>query len=166
MVPDTRLRLSTAVKALDDIIAPALPQDARFAHEQLALIRRSVQIAIDQITHEYAFAVRDALDYLDLADALAGHVASDDPVGAALRSVVAKGRETVPERVPDRPGVEHYLRDLKKAVETTVETLCATRDGEDLRAIQLLGRQFVLGRIARQFAIGQGLDQPGHVGGL
>ena len=146
MVPDTRLRLTTVVKALDDIITPALPAGAVFAHEQLALIKKSIGIAIEQIVHEYAFTVRDAKEYLALADALTSHMADNNPVRQKLVDAQERGRQIVPETIPDRPAVEAYLHSLKNDVEVAVEVLFADAKLKDMRAVEAL----ILDHSARQ----------------
>ena len=146
MVPDTSLRLSAVVKALQDIITPALPAEARFAHEQLELIKKSIQIAIDQIPHEHAFAVRDAQDYMALAKRLIDYVEPETQPRERLASLIARGDSIVPTCIPDRPEFEVFLRQLKREIEAVVEMLCGQPAGSAQRDVQML----VLDHCARQ----------------
>ena len=152
MVPDTRLRLTTVVKALDDIITPALPAEAVFAHEQLALIKKSISIAIEQIVHEYAFTVRDAKEYLALAEALTSHMADNHPVRPKLADTRERGHRIVPETIPDRPAVEAYLHSLKSDVEVAVEVLFTDTKGKDMRAVEALILDHGAGQTLRERA--------------
>lgn len=146
MVPDSCLRLTAVVKALEDIITPALPAEARFAHEQLALIKKSIRIAIDHIPHEQAFMARDAQDYLALAQSLIGHVSPGTDQHEQLSALIARGEAIVPASIPNRPEFELFLRQLRREVETAVEMLCGQPAGSGLREVQLL----VLDHCARQ----------------
>lgn len=127
MVPDTRLRLATLAKALADIIAPALPADAGFARDQLALITKSLAIVIGQIGHEHAFTVRDAMDYHRLAADLAARL-PDVPARRALEHVCAASRGIVPEAIPDRAELEAHVRDLRGAIEAAMADVVAEND--------------------------------------
>lgn len=146
MVPDTCLRLSAVVKALDDIITPALPPEASFAHEQLALIKASIRIAIDQIPHEQAFAVRDAQDCLALARSLAPFLPSASTDGQRLHEAIDRMGAATPSAIVDRPDFERHLRAFKCTLESVSESLCAKATGDALREIQAL----ILDHSARQ----------------
>jgi hypothetical protein len=136
MVPDTTLRLKTVLKALDDIITPAIPQDADFAHEQLGLIKASLGLVIDQIPFEYAFMVQDARDHLALADKLSTFIAGDEASKARLLQASGDVRATLPAVPPAVPRLGRRLRDLKQVLEDAVDELCARRQGEELCAIE------------------------------
>ncbi|MES2492521.1 MAG: hypothetical protein V4579_04475 [Pseudomonadota bacterium] len=138
MVPDTCLRLRTCLKALDDIVTPALAPDAGFAHEQLALIKKSLQLAIDQIPYEYVFMVRDAQDHLVLARDLAPYVESGGALEARLAGSAGVIAALLPAALPDLPELKQRLRTLKQDVEDTVDGLCTDRTGTELNAIERL----------------------------
>lgn len=146
MVPDTTLRLRTALKALEDIVSPALPAEAAFAHEQLALIRKSLQLVIDQIPHEYAFMVKDAHDHLALAQGLVPRISCEDSLRAKLVASAGKVSELLPASVPVVPALVENLRALKQELEDAVDTLCATSTGAELAEIE----QLVLDHSARR----------------
>lgn len=135
MVPDTRMRLAAVAKALDDIITPVIPADAQFALEQLALIKRSISIVMDQIPHEYGFIIRDAQDYVQLAADLAVRMPEDSPARSRLMEGAVRGDAIIPAEVPDRLMVESYLRGLKQDVENAVEEICALPDKNRRRAL-------------------------------
>lgn len=152
MVPDTRLRLKTVLKALDDIIAPALPKDAGFALDQLALIRKSLQLAIDQIPYEYAFMVQDARDHLALANKLSACIAPDDAMRARISAASAEVRDRLPAAQPDLPSLDGSLRALKQDLEDAVDALCRDRQGEDLRAVEQIVLDHSAARITMERA--------------
>ncbi len=138
MVPDTCLRLRTVLKALDDIVTPALPQEAGFAHEQLALIKKSLQLAIDQIPHETAFLVRDAQDHLALAHDLARYLEPAGQLQSRLARSTVQVEAILPADVPDVSALGEALRTLKQDLEDAVDGLCAKRTAAELVAIERL----------------------------
>ena len=138
MVPDTCLRLRTVLKALDDIVTPALPSDAGFAHEQLGMIKKSLQLAIDQIPHEYAFMVQDARDHLALAGQLSPYIAPGSALQLRLGESFRELEATLPAFRPNIPVLEQSLRALKQDVEDIVNELCRDRQAEELGAIERL----------------------------
>jgi hypothetical protein len=83
MNPDIDLRLDSITKALADVILPALPQEQRFARDQLGLVLGHLRIIAAHWKHalRYELACCDAL--CGLARELAGLI--DDP---ALRDAI------------------------------------------------------------------------------
>ena len=160
MVPDTCLRLRTVLKALDDIITPALPDDAGFAHEQLALIKKSLEVAIDQIPHEYAFMVHDAQDHLVLADQLSPYLAPGSALRLALAASSKELEASLPAARPNIPVLEQSLRALKQHLEDIVDELCRDRQADELVAIERLVLDHSAGRVTleRAWTIATGFE--------
>lgn len=160
MVPDTCLRLRTVLKALDDIITPALPGEAGFAHEQLALIKKSVQLVIDQIPQEYAFMVRDAQDHLALAGGISLHLTPGSAWHTRITGSSAQVQNHLPATVPDVGALEQELRTLKQDLEDAVNELCHSLQGAELAAIEQLVLDHSANRIVmeRAWTIGTGFE--------
>ena len=72
MNPDIDLRLKSVLKALSDVILPALPADERLARDQVKLVMGHVAIIAEQWKHALNFE----LENLALACALAGELAA------------------------------------------------------------------------------------------
>ena len=125
MVPDTKLRLSAVLKALDDVIAPAIGEESGFAREQLELIKKSIGIVIEQIPYEYGFLIRDALDTLELVKNICLKYRENQNVTALLQDSAARVEALLPGRVPDRITLEESLGELKRDLEQAVNTLAA-----------------------------------------
>jgi len=123
VVPDTRMRLGAVMKALDDIIAPAISADKKYALEQLALIQKSIALIQNQIIHEYSFLIRDAMDYLELANSIISLLPEDETIRANLRQEIIKIEEQLPKVIPDRETDEKNIRLFKAYMENTVEQL-------------------------------------------
>lgn len=89
MNPDIDLRLESVTKALTDVILPALPQDQRFARDQLGLVLGHLRI----IATHWQYALRYELACCDtlcgLARDLAGLI-DDSALIAALDTAVAQ----------------------------------------------------------------------------
>jgi hypothetical protein len=145
------MRLAAVIKAIDDIIAPAIPEDKKLAQEQLGLIKKSIALVKDQITHEYGFIVRDALDCFRLADELAAIMADNEPLRTNLLAQRAKGEEVVPAKIPNRREAEDFLRSFKKVLEDTVATLLSSQPRSPLEQDQQIKiRRAVLEHSERQ----------------
>ena len=129
MVPDTRLRLAAVLKALDDVITPAISKESGVAQEQLSLIKKSIALVREQIPYEFGFIVRDALDFQGLAQALAVQFPAGDAVRVSLEAAVARGAGSVPDIVPDRPALEGHVLALRYEIDRAVEMASAGADG-------------------------------------
>lgn len=147
MVPDTCLRLRAAIKAIDDIVIPALPPEAGFAHEQLALVRNSLKLAIDHIPHEYAFTVQDARDHLHFAADIAARVGPEGDVAARIARSSEEVRALLPADIPYTPALEERLRTLKQDLEDAVGEMCADGSRSDLHDVETLVLAFSARRI-------------------
>ena len=128
MVPDTRMRLSAVTKALNDIIAPALSKDKKYALEQLALIQKSIALIQDQIIHEYSFLIRDAMDYIELANAIINLLPVNDSIRENLHQEKTKLEQQLPKQIPDRETDENNIRLFKSYMEETVEKLMSNTE--------------------------------------
>lgn len=128
MVPDTVLRLASVLKALDDVIAPALAPDAALAHEQLALIKRSIALAMSQIPHEFAFMVKESQSYAALARSLCARIPADNVWQERLKQRLAALAAVAPATTPSRPALEAATRALRLDLEQATRELLAQAD--------------------------------------
>lgn len=116
MNPDIDLRLESVTKALTDVILPALPQDQRFARDQLGLVLGHLRIIAThwQYALRYELACCDAL--CGLARDLAGLI--DDPaLSDALDTAVA---QTARVDRADYTAVSAALRALGTVLDRTI----------------------------------------------
>ncbi len=117
MVPDTSLRLASIRKALDEIVRPALAEDAGFAQEQLGLILKSIDLVREQIPYEYALHAHDAHAAARFARELAGKLPG---AATALGEAASAAEALAPATLPDMPALAAAVRDLRAAIETAV----------------------------------------------
>jgi len=95
MLPSIDLRIQNLVKALVEVVLPALPPTERLARDQAALVVGHLRM----IAEQWKFALRFESQSLDHLLDLAGNLAAADvPMGAELRrrlaASVAKFRST------------------------------------------------------------------------
>lgn len=134
MVPDLELQLAAAIKALREVVAPAVDPANGVALEQLHLATATVDFVRSRMEFRHGRIVRELANAADLAEqALA---ACDDAGIARLagqaRDQLATGRD------------EGEMDRLRAAIMEAVETAVATYP--DNRAL----KQAVLGIAARQ----------------
>lgn len=87
MIPDTDERLASVVRALTDVILPALPPEAGLAQEQVQLCVGQLQILRAQLDSILAFEAEELTDAVALGEELIGM--SDH---GGLRSALAAAR--------------------------------------------------------------------------
>lgn len=72
MNPDIDLRLKSILKALSDVILPALPADERLARDQANLVMGHLNIIAEQWKHALTFELENLALACELAGELAG----------------------------------------------------------------------------------------------
>lgn len=117
MVPETTLRLKAALKALEDVVSPALGQDSALAIEQLELVKRTLALVIEQIPLEPAYMATDAGRDRQLARDLCELLPADHPMRATIAQAVSESEDAFPASVLDTRGIAKAWLDLKQALE-------------------------------------------------
>ena len=115
MIPDTDERLASVIRALTDVVMPALPPEAGLAQEQLQLCLGQIQILRAQLDLIPAFEAEELADALALARSLMAQ--HDD---AELRKAIVEA-----ESATSPTGI----RDARKAVHAAIATLIAQSAG-------------------------------------
>lgn len=128
MVPEATLRLTSVLKALEDVIGPAISEDSALAQEQLVLAKRSIALVIDQIPLEPAYMVTDAQDDRDLARKLAAQLEPGHPIADELAQAIAASEHALPASPPDMQQIRQGWLDLKATLETVVTRLSEERN--------------------------------------
>lgn len=130
MVPDTTVRLQSVLKALEQVIEPIMPEDASFAREQLALVKKSIALVIEQIPLELAYMMRDLREDIVLAQQVLARLEPDDPGRARLESSIAAAEAGLPSSLPDADALKALWLEMKVALEDTVDRLFSDASGE------------------------------------
>ncbi len=115
MIPDTDERLASVVRALTDVVLPALPVEAGLAQEQVQLCIGQLQILRAQLDSILAFEAEELADAVALGDELVGLADHGE-----LRAALLAGRAA---RAPAD------VRAARKAVHAAIaELVAATAD--------------------------------------
>jgi hypothetical protein len=123
MVPDSALRLEAALKALADVIAPAIPEDAGLAKEQIALVMRSISLAIEQIPLEAAYMARDSQTDRELAAKFQSLFVAGHPMSNRLADAISASENALPPAISDTRELAKPWHSLKKTLEEAVSAL-------------------------------------------
>lgn len=94
-MPDIDLRLANVLKALTEVVLPALPDDARFAREQAQLAIGHLQLVATQWPLALRFELGTLAATCALARTLAAHLDSAHAAHAAPLTAALAAAETV-----------------------------------------------------------------------
>lgn len=123
MMPSIELRFSTMVRALTEVILPALPPENALAREQAQLLIAHLNLIAAQWPHAAAYETKSVADIVSLAERLADGADG----GAATRDAASALRDCV----HDSEGVAADQR--RAAVAAAIDELVTAcgRDGSE-----------------------------------
>lgn len=129
MIPDTDERLASVIRALTDVVLPALPPEAGLAQEQVQLSLGHLQILRAQLDCILTYEAEE------LADAVA--------LGGALANIsTGVSRETIGVALGDassaRTPVE--VREARKAIHGAIDALVVAAESQSQSDIQTVNR--------------------------
>ncbi len=120
MTPSVDERLASIIRALNDVIAPALPDDAGLAKEQLQLAVGHMQILRVQLDLAADFESEELADAISLASSLesvTGSTATDQSITKLKETLSAAGRASGPQELrASRVDLHEKIDALVKAV--------------------------------------------------
>lgn len=70
MMPSTELRIRSMLRAIEQIVLPAIPASNSLAQEQAQLVLGHLQVLLEQTGHEFVVRSLDTQALVELADAL------------------------------------------------------------------------------------------------
>ena len=124
--------LGAAIKALEEVIAPAVDPADPLAAEQLALVVHSLKFLRDRLDHLHDRARFDARHHLALAHSVADDAAACAPEGArALAQAVESATAVTGSTDARTPELRTAAADLAAALRTVVRE--AAEADDDLR---------------------------------
>jgi len=156
MVPDSGLQLAVVIKALREVVAPAVDPANRLAMEQLHLSIATLGLVQQGLPLAHARARREMLNALALAEAVRT-AGGGESLGATLGEAMAGARATLDD---PRAG-EGSLNDARRALLAQTEAAVAASAGTPVqqavaRAVVAASRaQFDL---ARAWCLGAGFE--------
>lgn len=115
MLPSIDLRIATLVKAIQQVILPALPASERLAQEQARLIVGHLGMIADQWKHALPFELRSLENMRALAEELAPLVAPAQ--STALTTALAATADTDPTSIEP---VQAAICTIGKAVDAVI----------------------------------------------
>lgn len=120
MNPDMDLRLKSVMKALAEVILPALPPEQRMARDQANLALGHLALLAEQWPYALRYELESLDECLELANALTPQV-RDPHLAAALTDGVARAADVARD---DYAAVSAALHAVKASID------CALADGE------------------------------------
>jgi hypothetical protein len=134
-VDHTDVALKSVVRALSDVVAPAIDPNAALAKEQLRLAVEYLNFAITRVDHLYERAAFELRQHLEMAKAVR-QVVAGLPVAAVLDSPVVHGENLVSVtslRIDD-------LRQASTALAAGITTVIRELEASDKQLRSDLGR--------------------------
>jgi hypothetical protein len=122
MNPDIDLRLQSVLKALCDVIVPALPAHERLAREQANLVVGHLTIIAEQWQHALTFELENLMLACELADELAT-LELDSPLSAALSAALGDARNV------DRNNYQ-AVSDTHRQLKAVIDRVLAAGQGQ------------------------------------
>ena len=122
MNPDIDLRLKSVLKALSDVIVPALPAHERLAREQANLVVGHLTIIAEQWQHALGFELENLALACELAEELA-KLDIDSTLAADLSAMLADARHV------DRNNYE-AVSDMHRRLKAVIDQVLAAGQGQ------------------------------------
>lgn len=142
MVPDPQLQLAVVIKALREVVVPAIPPANPLAAEQLHLAIATLGLVHDTLPLNHKRVRRELLNAIMLAE---GVEAADDMAG--LADEIAAARNLMEDARADEAMLEELRGALLSATERAVAKAAPMRQASVARAVVAGSRaQFDLAR--------------------
>ncbi|MGH8596247.1 MAG: hypothetical protein ACREXT_06280 [Gammaproteobacteria bacterium] len=166
MVPTIANRLRSMIKAMQEVVIPAVDPEHAIAQEQAKLVLGSLNLILQQVDFAHAFEVIDARDQQSLARELAGLI--DPRTGSSLGDIGAVteiDRHT--KAIEDPTTATDQLQQINRVLRDTVAGLIAqselTSDPNLISKITARVLHYSAAQLIRErsWAAGTGFDGPG-----
>lgn len=162
MQPDVEIRLKAMIKAMTEVVLPAVDAGNAAAIEQARLVTASLAMVAEQIDHLHCYAATEARALSALASALTGEWQGGEGLTvehARDNALKAAARSDVPTSV-----LTGANRDLRGALCAALETCLASEDSARRARIEavVLSESAELLRLERAFVAKSGFDVAPH----
>jgi hypothetical protein len=131
MILSFDVQLQVALRALNEVVAPALGEAEKHVVEQLHLAIATISFVKTRLPDARRFARMELAGYVSLADGVIALAGRDN----ALPGMVTQGEAMLASAEADTDAIEAVTRSLREGV-TFVASLCA--DPEPRRAVDRL----------------------------
>lgn len=124
MTPDLDLRLHAVIRAMENMIVPALSPDKKAAREQAALAIAHINLVRSQLGYVHAYEVIEAHDLAALIEELADVVRAQGGDGALADPSIGEARK-LRALASDSTSFTCDLQQANRAARTTIDALTA-----------------------------------------
>jgi len=165
-VDDTKVGLRAAVRALADVVSPAVDPLNAQAKEQLQLTIDYIEFALERLDHFHDRALFDLRHHLEMAKAVQEDLASlGAPSGETLAAAIQAGMDALPTRSDSLQTLREATAALAAAISTLVRDAPALEDAVRRKIEEsVLKASEVRIDFERSWYLPLGLDHdPGHV---
>lgn len=132
-------QIQAVIKALSDVVLPALDPANKLAQEQIQLAIGTLHLVLKRAPLHYRYECHDLARLAGLADSLQQQ-AADLPQAAqalaAMAASTAKGRDVLQRAQAEPPELEAANLELRARVGAVVTAAAASAEGNTLRSIQ------------------------------
>jgi hypothetical protein len=130
MVPDFALRLQSMMRALQEVILPALPKDQQLAQDQAKILLGNLRIMATQQDRVFQYLLVELREYAGLLRKLSLEAtggAATDAAAARARAALDRAEPITTLPIPSQTEVSDLLKSLKQAADELVHA--AHEDG-------------------------------------
>jgi hypothetical protein len=120
MTPDHALRLTTLIRAMQEVILPAIDAQQRLALDQAQIVIGNLRILLDQCDKCYQYEMVELREYHQLVQALTQVAAGGDETGRELAAAQAALQASAPVarlEIPSQAQLATLVRTLKTAAD-------------------------------------------------
>lgn len=131
MTPDHTLRLTTLIRAMQDVVLPAIDPRNRLAQDQASIVVGNLKLLLDQCDKAYQYEWTELREYFDLVRALTDTLQGGAATAAArtdAQRVLAANGKLVALAVPTQAQLAARVRELKQTADDLLRA--AYEDGE------------------------------------
>jgi hypothetical protein len=156
---DDKVRLKSLLRAMDDVVLPALPKDAQLAVEQAHLVRMHLNMMLAQADHAYRLQLAELAHFTALLrDLEACGLAAELEAAASAQvvEILARAAPIAALEVPDSESLARLTREVREAADSLVQSVVATDSPLRKRASHIVldyaARQITRERVAAKAA--------------
>lgn len=150
MQPSIEMRLRAMMRAMSEVVLPALDATNRAAAEQGGLVLGSLGLLLQQVDYAHWYEQADLAAQCDLADQLAAIEGA--PVAAGFTQALSAARAMSPRHDVSLSMLKEANVQLRDAISTFIESAYALNDTAAAAALQRRVQALVLAQSQQQLS--------------
>ncbi len=168
MVPTINSRLRSMMRAMQDVVLPALDGENAIAQEQGQLVLGSLALLLDQVDYAHTFEVIEARDQCTLLMTIVAMAQATPRTAVATSSAqtaLAHARPRIEIATTSVPELQQINCDLRDALTALIDEIERAGARELALAVALCVLDFSATQLTRErsWVAGTGFDPPGTV---